>query len=293
MSLVVAILSGCGEDAKDCGGFWDKTFGRDECVIQQPVQQAPVQNATLAKDVHFVKASDTQLVTATVISSETGHTLITVPNTTDMAKTPIGQVLMMEGGRTSRYPIGLTGRIISVQESDNQKTLELKPVPLVEAFDKLDISYQTPITADNIVKVISPFNVDSQPVSSLTRQPDVVVAAMSSLNSRALSKANNEAGNCTAEKSFVLFDECFKKIKVTGEVTQEGESFTKSDNGFEFGLALPFYDADRLSGTADDRVNLILSFSLKDAIADANIKYDKSDLSDPLKSAKLKFTGTV
>ena len=36
MSLVVATLSGCGEDAKDCGGFWDKTFGREECVVALP-----------------------------------------------------------------------------------------------------------------------------------------------------------------------------------------------------------------------------------------------------------------
>ena len=37
MSLVVATLSGCGEDAKDCGGFWDKTFGREECAVHSPV----------------------------------------------------------------------------------------------------------------------------------------------------------------------------------------------------------------------------------------------------------------
>ncbi len=37
MSLVVATLSGCGEDAKDCGGFWDKTFGREECAVATPV----------------------------------------------------------------------------------------------------------------------------------------------------------------------------------------------------------------------------------------------------------------
>lgn len=36
MSLVVATLSGCGEYAKDCGGFWDKTFGREECAVATP-----------------------------------------------------------------------------------------------------------------------------------------------------------------------------------------------------------------------------------------------------------------
>ena len=33
MSLVVSALSGCGENFKDCGGFWDKTFGRDACAV--------------------------------------------------------------------------------------------------------------------------------------------------------------------------------------------------------------------------------------------------------------------
>ena len=280
---MVAALSGCGEDAKDCNGFWDKTFGREECVTQQ----FPVQNATLAKDVHFVKASNTQLVTATVISNETGHTLITVPNTTDMAKIPVGQVLMMEGGRNSHYPLGLTGRIVSViQESNGQKTLEVKPVSLVEAFDKLDISYQTPITSDNIVKVFSPFDMNGQSVFT--------AKTVSNQSNRLLSKPKTEELSCKAEKSFVLFNDCFRKIKVAGEVVEDGGApFKSNDRGFEFSVALPFYDADKKSDTDDDRVDLVLSFGIKDAIADANIKYDKSDLSDPLKSAKLKFTGVV
>lgn len=33
MAVAVAALSGCGEDFKDCGGFWDKTFGRDGCAV--------------------------------------------------------------------------------------------------------------------------------------------------------------------------------------------------------------------------------------------------------------------
>ncbi|HMY00185.1 MAG TPA: hypothetical protein PKC44_10475, partial [Agitococcus sp.] len=32
LSAMVAALSGCGEDAKDCGGFFDKTFGREACL---------------------------------------------------------------------------------------------------------------------------------------------------------------------------------------------------------------------------------------------------------------------
>ncbi len=43
LSAMVAALSGCGEDAKDCGGQWDKTFGREECAATPtPVPQAPL-----------------------------------------------------------------------------------------------------------------------------------------------------------------------------------------------------------------------------------------------------------
>lgn len=34
LSLAVAALSGCGEDARDCGGFWDNTLGREECATK-------------------------------------------------------------------------------------------------------------------------------------------------------------------------------------------------------------------------------------------------------------------
>lgn len=53
LSVMVAALSGCGEDAKDCGGFWDKTFGRDDCQASQSQVQAsgqvfgPIAAATL------------------------------------------------------------------------------------------------------------------------------------------------------------------------------------------------------------------------------------------------------
>jgi len=32
-------LAGCGENFKDCNGFWDKTFGRDACTAVAGVNQ--------------------------------------------------------------------------------------------------------------------------------------------------------------------------------------------------------------------------------------------------------------
>ena len=79
MSLVVATLSGCGEDAKDCGGFWDKTFGREECVVALPVAAAVpqlplganiVQNTfKVATEAQQVFAGQTVEVTSFVDSS--------------------------------------------------------------------------------------------------------------------------------------------------------------------------------------------------------------------------------
>lgn len=39
LSVVIATLSGCGENAKDCGGRWDNIFGREECAVPQPTSQ--------------------------------------------------------------------------------------------------------------------------------------------------------------------------------------------------------------------------------------------------------------
>ena len=47
LSVMVAALSGCGEDAKDCGGFWDNTFGRDACAVKQPTNKIPQASFTV------------------------------------------------------------------------------------------------------------------------------------------------------------------------------------------------------------------------------------------------------
>lgn len=47
LSAMVAALSGCGEDAKDCGGFWDKNFGREECAVAKS-NPVPVNNNVVA-----------------------------------------------------------------------------------------------------------------------------------------------------------------------------------------------------------------------------------------------------
>lgn len=76
LSVMVAALSGCGEDAKDCGGFWDKTFGREECsATPTPVPQAPLgqnvvqNNVVLSASAQQVVAGQTVQVTSFIDSS--------------------------------------------------------------------------------------------------------------------------------------------------------------------------------------------------------------------------------
>ena len=76
LSAMVAALSGCGEDAKDCGGQWDKLFGREECsATPMPAPQAPLgqnvvqNNVVLAASAQQVVAGQTVAVTSFVDSS--------------------------------------------------------------------------------------------------------------------------------------------------------------------------------------------------------------------------------
>jgi streptogramin lyase len=53
LSVMVAALSGCGEDAKDCNGFWDKTFGREECGVQEKNQTPPNKSTQSIPSLNF------------------------------------------------------------------------------------------------------------------------------------------------------------------------------------------------------------------------------------------------
>ncbi|MCB1659862.1 MAG: hypothetical protein KDI39_16715, partial [Pseudomonadales bacterium] len=54
---MIAALSGCGEDAKDCNGFWDKTFGREECL--QTNTNTTNTNQTAKNTAVFIQLSST------------------------------------------------------------------------------------------------------------------------------------------------------------------------------------------------------------------------------------------
>ena len=90
MSLVVATLSGCGEDAKDCGGFWDKTFGREACsksIVSNGGSQLPVNTvtvelsakATTGKKLEIVSSIDGSVANASnqaIVTSKSRDTLL-------------------------------------------------------------------------------------------------------------------------------------------------------------------------------------------------------------------------
>lgn len=90
MSLVVATLSGCGEDAKDCGGFWDKTFGREACsksIVNNGGTQLPVNTvtvelsakATTGKKLEIVSSIDGSVANASnqaIVTSKSRDTLL-------------------------------------------------------------------------------------------------------------------------------------------------------------------------------------------------------------------------
>ncbi len=83
MSLVVATLSGCGEDAKDCGGFWDKTFGREECAVNNVAAVTSIAVTPPVVKSNVVLIDDTfqsKLVTNYIEENAESDVLLTLDN---------------------------------------------------------------------------------------------------------------------------------------------------------------------------------------------------------------------
>lgn len=102
MSLVVAALSGCGEDFKDCNGFWDKTFGREECAAfpmsvknKAPAAAQLVEvssfDSTSAQLSWLAATDDSTLVSKLMYQIHASETLGFKPNASTLKQTITGQ----------------------------------------------------------------------------------------------------------------------------------------------------------------------------------------------------------
>ena len=259
-------------------------------VFTQNIVVQHQQTATLAKDVIFVDAAKSQEVINTQINDITGNSEITVLATSVIAKTPVGKVVMLAAGKESRYPLGLTGRVVSVKDVSGQKVVELKPVTLIEAFDKLDVSYDMPITADSLTRVISPEWDTTDSIAPVTARGRIRAASSSA-----------DKCNGRSKSKFAFLNKNFKNDVSLGGAVEDGKLFglipmTSADPdkvGFELKLKRPFYDEDCDPSTTNDQATIAVTLKFEDAIAKSAIKVDKDDAKDPVKSAKLEFTGTL
>ena len=147
LSIVVAALSGCGEDVKDCGGFWDNTFGREACASTKvtPVKSISVTPPVVKANVVAIdaalqsKLSVTYLDEGVKASSEAPDVLLALDNSNnDFASIKVGSVLVIE--ENTQLPVGMAAKVVSLQTlSNNKLQAELEYVPLTDIFDSLNI----------------------------------------------------------------------------------------------------------------------------------------------------------
>jgi hypothetical protein len=282
----VVALAGCNENAKDCGGFWDKTFGREACVAKPAHTVA--QTAALAENAALIEAKETQKITESVVNDATGLTEVTVLADSAIAKTPVGGVVVIEGGRNSRYPLGLSGRVVSSQLSDGVQHVELAPVTLAEAFDKIDAHYEVAFDPEHIIGII-PLSgeVNAEPVSRLARA--------SSTRGRAANLAGADCSSVTAQRrnqGFVLLNvACFKSEFEGGASAEQVVVSNSTKTGYQFSIKRPLFDGDGNPDTPD-QVKLALDFKFENSKADAVIDKDGSSIKS-IKEIKLKHASTL
>ena len=368
ISLVVATLSGCGENAKDCGGFWDKTFGREECVVSQPTSQnvtktsqtitdlalpnpftvgqsytlaakssagltvaysskttdvcsvtdtvvkalkagtctiettqagddktlaAEIINAsttvdcddsagcrvseqeiTLAKDTQFISVQEAKKITDTDIDATTGITKLKVSADSMLAKVAVGKIAMIDGGKDSIYPLGLTGRVVSSQSIGGIQEIELTPVTLAEAFNKVDVNVAIPLNENTILRTITP-----------TLNDDVVSPVAKS------ARFAKTSASATKSRGEFAFLSAKYPNKLAGLANGQFIKTDKTETGTEIKFDRPFYDFDGDPSTTNDQIMFTASWKLEDTQQKNEIYFDKSDLFKPVKSVNVQFSG--
>ena len=91
-TLAAAIaLAGCGEDFKDCNGFFDKTFGRDGCAVVKDSKSISVTPAILkANTVLIDQGLQTKLSITYLTEQSNSDVLLVLDNKANMQ--PVGVI---------------------------------------------------------------------------------------------------------------------------------------------------------------------------------------------------------
>ncbi|MBK7299421.1 MAG: hypothetical protein IPI79_02790 [Moraxellaceae bacterium] len=126
LSVMVAALSGCGENFKDCNGFWDKTFGRDACTAVAGVNQVTLTGTAIDDPISGAMLKVTtldgkEIGTATTQADGTFAVSVPEPYLVD----PI--LLQVSGGTMAGQPF--TGTLKAIYTPQDGRTgLNLTPV---------------------------------------------------------------------------------------------------------------------------------------------------------------------
>jgi|GEM_PF-6019884 len=232
------------------------------------------QEIILAKDTQFISVQEAKKITDTDIDPTTGITKLKVSIDSTLAKMAVGKIAMIDGGKDSIYPLGLTGRVASSQTIDNIQEIELTPVTLAEAFNKVDVNVAIPLNENTILRTITP-----------TLNDDVVSPVAKS------ARFAKTSASATKSRGEFAFLSAKYPNKLTGLANGQFIKTDKTETGTEIKFDRPFYDFDGDPSTTDDQIMFTASWKLEDTQQKNEIYFDKSDLFKPVKSVNVQFSG--
>ncbi|MBK8327669.1 MAG: hypothetical protein IPL02_11995 [Moraxellaceae bacterium] len=155
LSVMVAALSGCGEDAKDCNGFWDKTFGREECAVNNASTASNLTGTPIispdSKTKENVVTVSKDLIAKKLVEVKTGSKVVTneseakqdiqlvFGNDQQVNLLKNGQILILDP--SEQLPLGLAAKVVDKKNIDGDKTqVGLEYVSITDIFEDLDLT---------------------------------------------------------------------------------------------------------------------------------------------------------
>ncbi|MBK9185543.1 MAG: PKD domain-containing protein [Moraxellaceae bacterium] len=153
--MMVAALSGCGEDAKDCNGFWDKAFGREECAVNNASTASNLTGTPIispdSKTKENVVTVSKDLIAKKLVEVKTGSKVVTneseakqdiqlvFGNDQQVNLLKNGQILILDP--SEQLPLGLAAKVVDKKNIDGDKTqVGLEYVSITDIFEDLDLT---------------------------------------------------------------------------------------------------------------------------------------------------------
>ncbi|MDO8332253.1 MAG: DUF1566 domain-containing protein [Fluviicoccus sp.] len=253
VKLIMALLTAWMLQA--CGGG-----GGDSSGSTAPTPLANSAAASLNANTVVITAQDAGKLSAVTRQAAGKKTLTLAADAPLLKDLAVGKVVYLPGGRDSRYPFGLSGKVTALTPRGGQVDVVLTPVLLTEVFDKIN---------EHTVETVSPANVLG------------VIAAPGAEVSMSFAPA---APVAAVQSTGFWPEDPDANPRITGTDGANGASF-------KLNYDRVIYDRDDNLATKGDQVVLSVTYEARNLVVEKDLDYDVKRSGEPLKSFKMRTRG--